>query len=316
MPGSTRLAGAHIIKVPLGADGANDTERLLSAIAEDTSIVFCCTPNGNTGGAMSPAAIRHLAERVPADVMFVVVEAYAEFDLDSHAIPGAEANALMPGAAVQFKAGIHTPSDGQAEPQKAVPAIARAAQRLGPVILTQCAVRGVERTAGRISGVVTERGAIACDAVVLAGGAWSRLFCANLGIDLPQLKLRSGALRTPPLSGGPEIAAICERLAFRRRLDGGYTIANFQMAAEIIPDSFRQFRTFLPQLRKEGPNLKLRITEQFGQELSRPRHWALDRETPFERVRILDPKPDAADTVAANSRLAELFPVVAQARAG
>ena len=316
MPGSTRLAGAHIIKVPLGADGANDTERLLSAIAEDTSIVFCCTPNGNTGGAMSPAAIRHLAERVPADVMFVVVEAYAEFDLDSHAISGAEANALMPGAAVQFKAGIHTPSDGQAEPQKAVPAIARAAQRLGPVILTQCAVRGVERTAGRINGVVTERGAIACDAVVLAGGAWSRLFCANLGIDLPQLKLRSGALRTPPLSGGPEIAAICERLAFRRRLDGGYTIANFHMAAEIIPDSFRQFRTFLPQLRKEGPNLKLRITEQFGQELSRPRHWALDRETPFERVRILDPKPDAADTVAAKSRLAELFPVVAQARAG
>jgi len=200
--GSIRLAGARIIKVPLGADGANDTERLLAAIAEDTSIVFCCPPNGNTGGAMSPAAIRHLAERVPADVMFVVDEAYAEFDLDSRAITGAEGNALMPGAAVQFKAGIHTPSDGQAEPQKAVPAIARAAQRLGPVILTQCAVRGVERTAGRISGVVTERGAIACDAVVLAGGAWSRLFCANLGIDLPQLKLRSGALRTPPCPAG------------------------------------------------------------------------------------------------------------------
>lgn len=236
------------------------------------------------------------------------------FQLDSRAITGAEANALMPGAAVKFAAGIHTPSDGQAEPQKAVPAIARAAQRLGAVILTSCAVRGVERMAGRISGVITERGAMACDAVVLAGGAWSRLFAGSLGLDVPQLKLRSGALRTAPLSGGPEIAAICERLAFRRRLDGGYTIANFLMAAEIIPDSFRQFRTFLPQLRKEGPNLKLRLTEQFAHELRRPRAWALDRESPFEQVRILDPKPDAADAVAAKSRLAQLFPVFATAR--
>jgi glycine/D-amino acid oxidase-like deaminating enzyme len=121
-------------------------------------------------------------------------------------------------------------------------------------------------------------------------------------------------LRTEPLAGGPEIAAICERLAFRRRLDGGYTIANFLMAAEIIPDSFRQFRTFLPQLRKEAPNLKLRVTEQFAKELIGPRRWALDQETPFEKARILDPKPCAADAEAAKARLAQLFPVFAQAR--
>lgn len=84
--GSTRLAGARIIKVPLGADGANDPERLLAAIAPDTSIVFCCTPNGNTGGAMRPAAIRHLAGSVPEDVMLVVDEAYAEFDRNADTI--------------------------------------------------------------------------------------------------------------------------------------------------------------------------------------------------------------------------------------
>ena len=78
--GSTRLAGARAIKVALTPDGANDPDALLAAIDADTSIVFCCTPNGNTGGVLTPAALRHLAERVPDHIMFVVDEAYAEFD--------------------------------------------------------------------------------------------------------------------------------------------------------------------------------------------------------------------------------------------
>jgi glycine/D-amino acid oxidase-like deaminating enzyme len=236
------------------------------------------------------------------------------YQLDTRQISGAEANELMPGAAVKFATALYTPSDGQAEPQKAVPAIARAAQALGATILTQCAVRGLDVTAGRVSGVVTERGRIACDTVVLAGGAWSRLFCGSIGVELPQLKLRSGALRTERLEGGPEIAAIGERLAFRKRLDGGYTIANFLMQGEIIPDSFRLMRQFLPQLKKEWPNLKLRVSEQFLAEWRRPKRWPLDSVTPFEQVRTLDPKPLAADAEAAKSRLAELFPVFRHAK--
>ena len=77
---STRISGARAIPVEVGPDGANDPERLLASIAEDTSIVFCCTPNGNTGGSLTPAALRHLALHVPDAVMLVVDEAYAEFD--------------------------------------------------------------------------------------------------------------------------------------------------------------------------------------------------------------------------------------------
>ena len=80
-------------------------------------------------------------------------------------------------------------ADGRAEPQLAAPAIAEAARDKGAVILTECAVRGVETSGSAISGVVTERGPIACAAVVLAGGAWSRLFSGNLGIEFPQLKV-------------------------------------------------------------------------------------------------------------------------------
>ena len=80
---STRIAGARAIAVPVTGDGANDPGALLAAIAEDTSVVFCCTPNGNTGGVIAPAALRALAHAVPEHVLFVVDEAYAEFDPDA-----------------------------------------------------------------------------------------------------------------------------------------------------------------------------------------------------------------------------------------
>lgn len=237
-----------------------------------------------------------------------------QYQIDSRLLASGEANKLMPGARVKFASGIYTPSDGQAEPQKAVPAIARAAQRLGAVILTNCAVRGLDKSGGRISGVVTERGRIAADSVVLAGGAWSRLLAGNEGFDLPQLRIRSGALRTEKLEGGPEIAAIFDQVAFRRRLDGGYTVASFMMQADIVPDSFRQLIRFLPRLRADGRDLRLRIGERFVAEARTPRRWALDAVTPFEQTRIFDPAPNAADAEAARTRLAEIFPVFQQAR--
>ena len=68
-------------------------------------------------------------------------------------------------------------------------ALVARAKRAGGIVLQGCAVRGLETKGGRVSGVVTEKGPIACDSVVLAGGAWSRLFAGNVGIDLPQLKV-------------------------------------------------------------------------------------------------------------------------------
>ncbi|HEX3847838.1 MAG TPA: FAD-dependent oxidoreductase, partial [Steroidobacteraceae bacterium] len=92
-------------------------------------------------------------------------------------VRGAQLEALMPGASRAYSSGLHVPTDGCAEPQRAAPAIARAAQRKGAVILAHCAVRGIERAGGRAAAVVTERGTMKCEGVILAGGAWSSLFC-------------------------------------------------------------------------------------------------------------------------------------------
>jgi len=238
------------------------------------------------------------------------------FQLDSRLLTADETAALLPGMRTRFAGGLLTASDGRAEPQKAAPAIAAAARRHGAVVLEQCAVRGIERAGGRISGVVTERGPIACASVVLAGGAWSNLFCGNLGVDLPQLKVKNSVLRTEPIDAGlPQIAMSAGNYAFRKRLDGGYNIADGDANdVDIVPDCFRYFSAFQPALRSQWKALRLHFGRAFFQEWKVARRWSLDEVTPFERIRILDPEPNAKATEAALKRLTAALPAFAGAK--
>ena len=232
------------------------------------------------------------------------------YQIGSRMVEGAELAALMPGAARAYKAGLYTADDGRAEPQKAGPAIASAARRAGAVILTQCAVRGLDMAAGRVAGVVTEHGRIACDGVVLAGGAWSRLFCGSLGLRLPQLKVRSSVLRTAPLAGGPDVSAWTSQFAYRKRMDGGYTIANGSAnVVPLVPDTLRFFREFLPAARATRRSLRLRLDGRFMTEAHTPRSWALDSKSPFEEVRTLDAVPAPGINGAAVKAIKAAFPV-------
>lgn len=237
------------------------------------------------------------------------------YQLDHRILSGDEIAALLPGAARRWPGAIYSATDGRAEPQKAAPAIATGARRKGAAILTNCAVRGIETSGGRVSGVVTEKGRIACEAVVLAGGAWSRLFCGNLGIEFPQLKVRASVMRTGPVEGAPEQNVGGRGFAFRKRLDGGYTVANRGAStAEIVPDSFRLFFQYMPALRAQWNDLRLRLGGRFVEELRTPRRWSLDAVTPFETTRILDPEPDHDLLDEAFRMLVQTFPVFAGAQ--
>jgi glycine/D-amino acid oxidase-like deaminating enzyme len=231
------------------------------------------------------------------------------FQIDSRLIGSDEIGRLLPGSSRRWPAALYTPSDGCAEPEKASSAIANAAFRNGAAILERCTVRGVETTAGAVSGVVTERGPIRCGKVVLAGGAWSRLFCGNLGVELPQLKLVASVMRTGAVEGAPDGAAGADNFAFRKRLDGGYTVARRNAnVAELTPDSFRLFFDFLPAVVTQWHELRLRVGRSFLEEWRVPRSWALDEETPFETMRTLDPAPSHAILDEGQRNLAGSFP--------
>jgi len=232
-----------------------------------------------------------------------------EHGLDTRLITRDEAKNMVSAHGDSWLGGLLTPSDGRAEPAKAAPALATAAMAKGATVHTGCAVRGFETQAGRISAAVTEAGSIRTNAVLLAGGAWSRLFLGNADIGFPQLKVLNSVLRTGPAPMITDGGLWTPEFALRRRDDGGYTVANGSMSiADIVPDSFRLFRTFLPALRMEGESIRLRFGRQFWNELMMPGRWSLDRQSPFERLRVLDPAPAKGFLDQAMAALREAYP--------
>ncbi len=231
--------------------------------------------------------------------------------LDTHMMSAGDLAERMPEAAKPWKGGIFTPSDARAEPWVAVPMLAQGAQRRGAILVENCAVRGLDIAGGKVAGVVTERGRIACAQVVLAAGAWSALFARAQGIALPQLSVRATVAATAPL---PDVFAgnvADDDFAFRRRADGGYTLAPGAAHDFYIgPDAFRNMATYLPVLKKDFRSTRFHLAAPKGypDAWSTPRKWALDAPSPFEAMRILNPAPNLRFVVDFTAHFAKTFP--------
>jgi histidinol-phosphate aminotransferase len=77
-PIATTAAGARLIQVPMRGD-SYDLDGILAALNGDTRIVFIANPNNPTGTLISPAELERFMDRLPAHVLLVLDEAYAEF---------------------------------------------------------------------------------------------------------------------------------------------------------------------------------------------------------------------------------------------
>ena len=270
------------------------------------------TETGERDLAFTGCGLAYLAEDERALAKYAEWHDIArEHQLDTRMLSPAEAQAACPGLEGRWVGGMLTPSDGRAEPFVAVPALARAVQRLGVSITEDCAVRALETRAGRVAGVHTERGPVWADRVVLAGGAWSTYFARNAGIDLPQLIVRSTVGRTHPAAdrGLPNVAA--PGFATNRRADGGHTVTTGDLVEHYVgARSFRDLTKFVNLMRKSARDLRLRPKPPAGYPGawgSRAR-WTADEVTPFERMRVLNPPPSQEGQRRLMRRLPERAP--------
>ena len=234
--------------------------------------------------------------------------------LDTRLLTGAETLAMLKGAVAPWKGALYTASDARAEPWTAVPALAARAEEAGVLIREGCAVRALDLAAGRVAGVVTEAGRVACDQVVVAAGAWSRLFLGRHGIRIPQLSVLASVAATEPM---PEIFpgnAADDDFAFRRRADGGYSIAPGGSEHDFFigPDAFRSFGAYLPILKKDfsTAGFRLRAPRGFPDAWGTPRRWAEDVASPFEATRILNPAPNLKTLGKVQDAFARAFPAL------
>lgn len=236
-----------------------------------------------------------------------------QHQLDSRLLTKNELARKMSNSPANWKGALYTPSDGRAEPFTAVPAIARNLQAKGVMIRENCAVRSLDLEAGNVAGIVTEHGLVKAQSVICAGGAWSTLFLANLGVRLPQLTVRSTVARTQASEDFYAGAAAVGGIAFRRRQDGGYTIAPGGTNEHFLSaDSFRYFFEFLPVLKKSTRTVKLKFGDGLISRLLPTRRWNDDEVTPFEKTRVLNPEPSLSDVEQMRRGLERYVPSLAK----
>jgi len=206
--------------------------------------------------------------------------------------------ALIKDCPQRWLGGLYTPDDGRAEPSLAVPAMARTLVARGVPIIENCAVEKVLVQNQQVAGVLTEHGEIRAASVLCAGGAWSTFLLNGCGIRLPQLTVKASVARTAPAPLIFNGNASGSTISFRRRIDGGYTVASSDYL-EILPSAghLRFVKDFLPLIRSSLGKLRIRIPE-------------LTVDANFKRHRILNPAPTAKTIARIKARLGERVPVL------
>lgn len=228
------------------------------------------------------------------------------FGVDSRMLSAREVADLT--GSSRWKGALLTPSDGMAEPWQAVPAIAAILSET-VTIREACAVRALDIAGGRVTGVVTEQGRIRAERVVVAGGAWSSLFLRAHGVIIPQLSVLSSVARTAPMAMAYEGGLSEAGFSYRRRADGGLTLAGASHAFWIGPDAFRHFFKYLPVLKHErGSQFRALAPKGYPDAWATPRKWPADAPGPFEAIRILNPAPNLRTLDLAAEAFAKAFP--------
>jgi len=87
-PSLPLVAGATGVQVPLAEGARHDLDAMADAVTDRTRAILVCTPNNPTGPIVTSAEFAAFVERVPADVLIVLDEAYAEFVTAPDAVDG------------------------------------------------------------------------------------------------------------------------------------------------------------------------------------------------------------------------------------
>jgi glycine oxidase len=93
--------------------------------------------------------------------------------LEVEKLSGEMARMLEPAISANVRAALRFPLDTQVENRRLISALATANEALGVNVLTGVSVDALNLKRNRITGIETSRGFIACEKVVIAGGAWT-----------------------------------------------------------------------------------------------------------------------------------------------
>lgn len=123
------------------------------------------------------------------------------FGLEAEVVDAARAKELWPLIEVDDVIGaVWSPADGRVNPSDVALALSKGARARGVRIFEDTAVTGLQKKAGRISGVEIGDHVIEAEEVVIASGLWSREVAAMAGAHMPLYACEHFYILTKPLA--------------------------------------------------------------------------------------------------------------------
>ena len=247
--------------------------------------------NGDMGYA-GPGLISLYKEEEPAEFSAAwLKDMQGQPGVEARMLTDREIGALDGALGSGWHSGLYQANGAAIEPCLAAPAIAGAAQAQGATLLQSCAVRSIERRGGAVAGVITEQGSIKTASVIIAGGVWSSMLAAHLGLELPQIMIFAEQCSVEPVAGGPAIDGMTPAGYYRREPDGGYL---FGAAAGRIPITMsivKNIRKLMAAPTDVDQDMRPVLNlGTFFWDLKANRKRPADRVSVFEENRILQPE--------------------------
>jgi 4-methylaminobutanoate oxidase (formaldehyde-forming) len=169
------------------------------------------------------------------------------FGLEMELLSAKEAQDLWPLMDVSDVVGAaFLPTDGQTNPSDVTLALAKGARQGGVRIVEDCPVEAILVNKGRVTGVRTAHGEIACEIVVNCAGQWSRQVGKLAGVNVPLISVQHQYMVTEPIEGIERTLPTLrdpDRLIYFKEEVGGLVMGGYEpnpipWALDGIPEGF------------------------------------------------------------------------------
>ena len=190
------------------------------------------------------------------------------FGLEMHLLSAKEAQDLWPLMEVDDVVGAaFLPTDGQASPSDITMALAKGARMAGATICENTEVLQIEVVDGVVKAVITDRGRIECEKVVVCAGQWTRALAATVGVNVPLVSVEHQYVITAQLEGGVprDLPTLRDpdRLTYYKEEVGGLVMGGYEpnpvpWAVDGIPRPF-QFQLLEPDFDHFAPIMELAV---------------------------------------------------------
>ena len=167
--------------------------QLYAGLEEETGQATGWTKTGSLSIATNADRMTHIKRQASLALLF---------DVEAEIITPHEAADLWPMMRADDIVGaVYSPNDGRVNPSDLCAALVKGAKASGARVFEDTAVTGFDVKEGRVCGVRTEVGDIACEKVVNCAGLWGRQVGALAGVSVPLYACEHFYLLTRPIEG-------------------------------------------------------------------------------------------------------------------